>query len=66
VYGDATLLGQLADAVGYTNGQVARRMLVSEVTVRKHLEHIFERLRWTAAEQQSNAHLAPSTRILNL
>ena len=32
-------------AVGYTNGQVARRLSISEATVRKHLEHIFERLR---------------------
>ena len=31
-------------AMGYTNGQVARRLSISEATVRKHLEHIFERL----------------------
>lgn len=31
-------------AVGYTNSQVARRISVSEATVRKHLENIFERL----------------------
>lgn len=31
-------------AVGYTNGQVARRLSISEATVRKHLENIFKRL----------------------
>lgn len=32
-------------AAGYTNGQIARRLSISEATVRKHLEHIFARLR---------------------
>ena len=32
-------------AAGHTNRQIARRLLVAESTVRKHLEHIFERLR---------------------
>lgn len=31
-------------AAGYTNSQVARRLGVSEATVRKHLEHIYGRL----------------------
>jgi DNA-binding CsgD family transcriptional regulator len=31
-------------AAGYSNGQVARRLRVSEATVRKHLENIFARL----------------------
>jgi len=31
-------------AAGYTNGQIARRMGLSEATVRKHLENIFGRL----------------------
>jgi DNA-binding CsgD family transcriptional regulator len=35
-------------AAGHTNRQIARRMLVAESTVRKHLEHIFERLRVTS------------------
>jgi DNA-binding NarL/FixJ family response regulator len=32
-------------AAGHTNGQIARRLSISEATVRKHLEHIFARLR---------------------
>lgn len=36
------LLGLVA--AGHTNGQIARRLSISEATVRKHLEHIFERL----------------------
>ena len=32
-------------AVGHTNSQVARRLSISEATVRKHLEHIFDRLK---------------------
>jgi DNA-binding CsgD family transcriptional regulator len=32
-------------AVGHTNRQISRRLEISETTVRKHLEHIFERLR---------------------
>jgi DNA-binding CsgD family transcriptional regulator len=35
-------------ALGYTNHQVARRLSVTESTVRKHLEHIFERLQVTS------------------
>jgi DNA-binding CsgD family transcriptional regulator len=35
-------------AAGYTNGQIARRLSISEATVRKHLEHIFERLKVTS------------------
>ena len=31
-------------AAGYTNGQISRRLDVSEATVRKHLENIFCRL----------------------
>ncbi len=31
-------------AEGFTNGQIARRLAVSEATVRKHLEHTFARL----------------------
>jgi DNA-binding CsgD family transcriptional regulator len=31
-------------AGGYTNAQIARRLYVSEATVRKHLENIFQRL----------------------
>lgn len=31
-------------AAGYSNGQIARRLEVSEATVRKHLENIFARL----------------------
>jgi DNA-binding NarL/FixJ family response regulator len=36
------LLGLVA--AGYTNRQIARRLFISDATVRKHLEHIFERL----------------------
>jgi DNA-binding CsgD family transcriptional regulator len=32
-------------AVGHTNRQISRHLAISETTVRKHLEHIFERLR---------------------
>ena len=32
-------------AEGYTNSQVARRLGLSEATVRKHLENIYSRLR---------------------
>ena len=31
-------------AAGCTNGQIARRLSITESTVRKHLEHIFERM----------------------
>lgn len=31
-------------AGGYTNGQIARRLVLSEGTVRKHLENVFHRL----------------------
>ena len=31
-------------AAGHTNRQIARRLVVAESTVRKHLENIFERL----------------------
>lgn len=40
------LLRLVAD--GYTNGQIARRLSITEATVRKHLENIFERLRVTS------------------
>jgi DNA-binding CsgD family transcriptional regulator len=35
-------------AAGHTNGQIARRMSISEATVRKHLEHVFQRLQVTS------------------
>jgi len=35
-------------AAGCTNGQIARRLSITEATVRKHLEHIFERLQVTS------------------
>jgi DNA-binding NarL/FixJ family response regulator len=34
-------------AAGYSNGQIARRLQVSEATVAKHLENIFARLQVT-------------------
>lgn len=48
-------------AQGYTNGQVARRMRLSEGTVRTHLNHIYERLgvtsRTAAVTRMSSAGL---------
>jgi DNA-binding CsgD family transcriptional regulator len=40
---------QLLDLVtaGLTNRQIARRLSISEATVRKHLQHVFERLQVT-------------------
>jgi DNA-binding CsgD family transcriptional regulator len=35
-------------AAGHTNGQISRRLSIAEVTVRKHLENIFERLQVTS------------------
>jgi DNA-binding CsgD family transcriptional regulator len=35
-------------AAGHTNGQIGRRLSISEATVRKHLEHVFERLQVTS------------------
>jgi len=35
-------------AVGCTNHQIARRLSITEATVRKHLEHVFERLHVTS------------------
>ncbi|WP_239152399.1 helix-turn-helix transcriptional regulator [Virgisporangium aliadipatigenens] len=35
-------------AEGFTNGQIARRLSISEATVRKHLEHVFARLEVTS------------------
>jgi DNA-binding CsgD family transcriptional regulator len=35
-------------AAGYTNGQIGRRMSITEATVRKHLEHVFGRLQVTS------------------
>jgi DNA-binding CsgD family transcriptional regulator len=40
------LLGLVA--AGHTNSQIARRLSISEATVRKHLEHIFQRLQVTS------------------
>jgi DNA-binding CsgD family transcriptional regulator len=34
-------------AAGHTNAQIARRMSITEATVRKHLEHTFQRLQVT-------------------
>jgi DNA-binding NarL/FixJ family response regulator len=34
-------------AAGYSNGQIARRLQVSDATVAKHLENIFARLQVT-------------------
>jgi DNA-binding NarL/FixJ family response regulator len=31
-------------AAGYTNARIARQLDVSEATVRKHMENIFDRL----------------------
>jgi DNA-binding CsgD family transcriptional regulator len=41
---------QLMDllAAGHTNGQIARRLGISEATVRKHLEHIYRKLQVTS------------------
>jgi len=35
-------------AIGFTNSQIARRLSIAEPTVRKHLEHVFERLQVTS------------------
>jgi DNA-binding CsgD family transcriptional regulator len=35
-------------AAGQTNGQIARRLAISEATVRKHLENVFQRLQVTS------------------
>jgi DNA-binding CsgD family transcriptional regulator len=35
-------------AAGYTNRQIARRLSITEATVRKHLEHVFQRLQVTS------------------
>jgi DNA-binding CsgD family transcriptional regulator len=52
-------------ANGYSNSQIARRLFISEGTVRKHLENIFERLdvtnRTAAVEQAFSQRPAPST-----
>jgi len=40
------LLRLVAD--GQTNGQIARRLSISEATVRKHLENVFQRLQVTS------------------
>lgn len=49
-------------AIGYSNKQIARRLFISEGTVRKHLENVFERLdvtnRMAAVEQAFPARLA--------
>lgn len=49
-------------AAGYSNAQIARRLFISEGTVRKHLENIFERLdvtnRVAAIDQAFPARLA--------
>jgi DNA-binding NarL/FixJ family response regulator len=50
-------------AAGATNLQIGHRLGVSEATVRKHLEHVFERLRVssrTEAVMAVSAHLDPA------
>jgi DNA-binding CsgD family transcriptional regulator len=51
-------------ASGYSNSQIARRLFISEGTVRKHLENIFQRLdvtnRMAAVDQAFPSHPAPS------
>jgi DNA-binding CsgD family transcriptional regulator len=57
------LMGLVAN--GYSNSQIARRLFISEGTVRKHLENIFERLdvtnRTAAVEQAFSQRLSPSS-----
>jgi DNA-binding CsgD family transcriptional regulator len=48
-------------AVGHTNGQIGRRLSVSEATVRKHLEHIFERLHVTSRTAAVTRVLSPDS-----
>jgi DNA-binding CsgD family transcriptional regulator len=50
-------------AAGHTNRQIARRLSIAEVTVRKHMENIFERLQVTSrtAAVTRAFHDGPST-----
>jgi DNA-binding CsgD family transcriptional regulator len=50
------LLGLVA--AGYTNIQIGRRLSISEATVRKHLEHVFERLQVTSRTAAVTAYSA--------
>jgi DNA-binding CsgD family transcriptional regulator len=51
-------------AVGFTNRQIARRMSITEATVRKHLEHIFERLQVTSRTAAVTRALGPTVEAL--
>ncbi|MEV6493486.1 helix-turn-helix transcriptional regulator [Actinoplanes sp. NPDC051633] len=46
-------------AAGHTNRQIGRRLSITEATVRKHLEHIFERLQVTSRTSAVTRVLGP-------